>query len=342
MIRVTQLSSLRWIWLAFIGLAFFVSCSHAPQQIAVSGETMGTTYHIRYVSANPRHDADKVKERVNGLLAQINSQMSTYDPDSELSKFNRRETTQPVVISRSLEQVVRRALEIAEETDGLLDVTIGPLVNLWSFGPEQRPEQVPTEAELAAAYERTGYQHLTVENHQLQKHIPQLSVDLSTIAKGYAVDRVAILLEQMEIQNYLVEIGGEMSMKGSKPGNQPWRIAIERPDNSQRAAQRIIEPGTNAVATSGDYRNYFQEDGVRYSHIIDPRTGAPIQHNLVSVTVVTESCMDADAYATAMTVMGPEAALQFAEQKQLAVMLIARENGDYKEYTSTAFKPFLQ
>ncbi|MDN7124667.1 FAD:protein FMN transferase [Pseudidiomarina sp. 1APP75-32.1] len=341
MSKVNQ-SSLRLIWLALVGLAFFVSCSHAPQQVAVSGDTMGTTYHIRYVSANPRHDAEKVKERVDGLLEQINSQMSTYDPQSELSLFNKKQTTEPVVISRSLEQVVRRSLEIAEQTDGLLDVTVGPIVNLWSFGPEQRPERVPSDEELATALAQTGYQHLTVENHQLQKHVPGLYVDLSTIAKGYAVDRVARLLEQMEIQNYLVEIGGEMIMKGSKPGNQPWRIAIERPESTQRAAQRIIEPGNNAVATSGDYRNYFEQNGIRYSHIIDPRTGRPVQHNLVSVTVVTDSCMDADAYATALTVMGPEAALVFAEAQQLAVMLIARENGEFKEYTSTAFKPFLQ
>ncbi|WP_417681458.1 FAD:protein FMN transferase [Pseudidiomarina aquimaris] len=335
-------SSLRMFWLALIGLAFFVSCSHAPQQLAVSGETMGTTYHIRYVSANPRHDAETVKERVDGLLAQINSQMSTYDPNSELSRFNEKQTTEPVVVSRSLETVVRRALEIAEETDGLLDVTVGPLVNLWSFGPQQRPEVTPTSAELTAAKSITGYQHLSVQNHQLQKQIPELYVDLSTIAKGYGVDRVARLLEQMEIQNYLVEIGGEMRMKGVKPGDKPWRIAIEKPDNTQRAAQRIIEPGNNAVATSGDYRNYFEQDGVRYSHIIDPRTGKPIQHNLVSVTVLADTCMDADAYATALTVMGPEQALAFAEAKGLPVLLVARENGEFKEYTSTAFKPYLQ
>lgn len=334
--------SLRMFWLALVGLAFFVSCSHAPQQIAVSGETMGTTYHIRYVSANPRHEPEKIKERVDAVLEQINSQMSTYDPNSELSRFNQRQTTEPVVVSRSLETVVRRALEIAEETDGLLDVTVGPLVNLWSFGPQQRPETIPTAEELADAKAATGYRHLTVENHQLQKHIPELYVDLSTIAKGYGVDRVARLLEQMEIQNYLVEIGGEMRMKGVKPGNQPWRIAIEKPDNTQRAAQRILEPGNSAIATSGDYRNYFEEDGVRYSHIIDPRTGKPIQHNLVSVTVLAETCMDADAYATALTVMGPEQALAFAENKELAVLLIVRENGDFKEYTSTAFKPYLQ
>lgn len=337
-----NLSSTLRIWLALMGLAFFVSCTPAPQQISVSGETMGTTYHIRYVTANPNHSPERVKERVDAVLEQVNSQMSTYDPNSELSLFNQRKTTEPVVISRSLETVVRRALEIGEETDGLLDVTVGPLVNLWGFGPLGRPEQVPTEQQLLEVRDQVGYQYLTVENHQLTKAVPDLYVDLSTIAKGYGVDRVAILLEQMEIRNYLVEIGGEMRMRGTKPGEQPWRIAVEQPVTLDRAVQRIIEPGNNAVATSGDYRNYFEEDGVRYSHIIDPRTGYPIQHNLVSVTVISETCMDADAYATALTVMGAEKALEFANQKGLAVLLVTRENDQFKEYTSTAFKRFEQ
>jgi len=337
-----NLSSTLRIWLALMGLAFFVSCTPAPQQISVSGETMGTTYHIRYVTANPNHSPERVKEKVDAVLEQVNSQMSTYDPNSELSLFNQRKTTEPVVISRSLETVVRRALEIGEETDGLLDVTVGPLVNLWGFGPLGRPEQVPTEQQLLEVRDQVGYQYLTVENHQLTKAVPDLYVDLSTIAKGYGVDRVAILLEQMEIRNYLVEIGGEMRMRGTKPGEQPWRIAVEQPVTLDRAVQRIIEPGNNAVATSGDYRNYFEEDGVRYSHIIDPRTGYPIQHNLVSVTVISETCMDADAYATALTVMGAEKALEFANQKGLAVLLVTRENDQYKEYTSTAFKRFEQ
>lgn len=337
-----NLSSTLRIWLALIGLAFFVSCTPAPQQISVSGETMGTTYHIRYVTANPNHSPERVKERVDAVLEQVNSQMSTYDPNSELSLFNQRKTAEPVVVSRSLETVVRRALEIAEETNGLLDVTVGPLVNLWGFGPLGRPEQVPSEQQLQETRDQIGYQYLTVGNHQLTKAIPDLHVDLSTIAKGYGVDRVAILLEQMEIKNYLVEIGGEMRMRGTKPGEQPWRIAVEQPVSLDRAVQRIIEPGNNAVATSGDYRNYFEEDGTRYSHIIDPRTGYPIQHNLVSVTVITETCMDADAYATALTVMGAEEALEFANQKGLAVLLVTRENDQFKEYTSSAFKRFEQ
>jgi FAD:protein FMN transferase len=337
-----NLQSLLRIWLALLGLAFFVSCSHPPQQLAISGETMGTTYHVRYVSANPQHNPERVKEAVDAVLVQVNARMSTYDPNSELSRFNQRLQTTPVVISRALEQVLRRALEIAVESDGALDVTVGPLVNLWGFGPQARLEKVPTDAELAAIRERVGYQLLTLENHQISKQVPELYVDLSTIAKGYGVDRVALLLEQLEIQNYLIEIGGEMRMKGSKPGAEPWRIAIEKPISTERSVQRVVELADAAVATSGDYRNYYERDGVRFSHIIDPHTGKPIQHNLVSVTVITSNCMDADAYATALTVMGPQRALEFAEQKQLAVLLITREEDGFKEHTSTAFARYLQ
>lgn len=337
-----NLQSLLRIWLALLGLAFFVSCSHAPQQLAISGETMGTTYHVRYVSADPQHNPERVKEAIDAVLVQVNARMSTYDPNSELSRFNQRLQTTPVVISRALEQVLRRALEIAVESDGALDVTVGPLVNLWGFGPQARPEKIPTDAELAAIRERVGYQLLTLENHQISKQVPELYVDLSTIAKGYGVDRVALLLEQLEIQNYLIEIGGEMRMKGSKPGAEPWRIAIEKPISTERSVQRVVELGDAAVATSGDYRNYYEHDGVRFSHIIDPQTGKPIQHNLVSVTVITSNCMDADAYATALTVMGPQRALEFAEQKQLAVLLITREEDGFKEHTSTAFARYLQ
>lgn len=334
---VTQLK----LWLALLGLAFFVACGQVPQQWAISGETMGTTYHLRYVTANPRLDPERVKERVDAVLMQVNSQMSTYDPQSELSLFNQRQQTTPVVVSRQLETVVRRALEIAAETDGALDVTVGPLVNLWGFGPQARPTQVPDAETLAAVRPYVGYQLLSLVEHQMVKAHPQVYVDLSTIAKGYGVDRVAELLEQMEIQNYLIEIGGEMRMKGHKPGNEPWRIAIEKPVSSERSVQRVIEPGDNAMATSGDYRNYYEQDGRRWSHIIDPATAQPIQHNLVSVTVIAPTCMDADAYATALTVMGPERALAFAEQRQLAVLLITREADGFHEHSSSAFAPFL-
>lgn len=335
--KFMQSSALLKLWLALIGLAFFVSCSQAPEQTNLSGKTMGTTYHVSFISGDPEHVPEEIQAHIDGLLAQINSQMSTYDPNSELSRFNSSRQITPFVVSRSLEEVVKRALEIAAETNGVLDVTVGPLVNLWGFGPQAKPEQVPSAEAIADLQDQVGYQHLSVSNHQLTKSHPELYVDLSTIAKGYAVDRVARVLEQLEIHNYLVEIGGEMRVKGNKAGDQPWRVAIEKPVSTERAIQRIIEPKNMSVATSGDYRNFYQEEGVRYSHIIDPRTGKPIQHQLVSATVLAETCMDADAYATALLVMGTQGALVFAARKNLAVMLVTREDDAFKEYTTPAF-----
>lgn len=330
----------KWFGLALMGLAFFVACAPQPEIKGFAGKTMGTSYSVKFVSADPAHDPEQIKQHVDGLLAQINAQMSTYDPNSELSRFNESDQTTPYVVSRNLEVVVNRALEIARETDGVLDVTVGPLVNLWGFGPQARPTTVPSADALAAIREYVGYELLQVSNHQLTKAHPDVYVDLSTIAKGYGVDRVARVLEQLDIHHYLVEIGGELRLKGSKPNDEPWRVAIEKPISGERSVQEILEPGNMALATSGDYRNFYVEDGVRYSHIIDPRTGMPIQHHLVSVTVLAPTCMDADAYATALTVMGPDAALAFAEQKQLPVLLVVREGEQFVERASSWMEPY--
>lgn len=328
-------------WLALLGLAFLVSCSDAPKKITFSGATMGTTYSVTLFTKDPRHNESEIKKKVDIVLERVNAQMSTYDPQSELSKFNQFESTEPVVISRDLERVIKRALEIAEQTDGALDVTVGPLVNLWGFGPKARPEDQPSETDLELARKRTGYEKLSVKNHQLIKDVPNMYVDLSTIAKGYGVDRVAHLLDQLEIKQYLVEIGGEVVAKGGKPNEQPWRLAIERPVSTERAVQRVVEFKEGALATSGDYRNFFEEDGRRYSHIIDPATGFPIKHNLVSASVYAEDTMSADAYATALLVMGPDKARSFAQKYNLAVMLIYKTEEGFDEYISDAFKPLL-
>ncbi|MGM0905910.1 MAG: FAD:protein FMN transferase [Pseudomonadota bacterium] len=329
------------IWLALMGLAFLVSCSDAPEKIAFSGETMGTTYSVTLYTKDPRHNQEEIKRKVDIVLKRVNAQMSTYDPDSELSQFNQFESTEPVVISRELERVVTRALEIAEQTEGALDITVGPLVNLWGFGPQARPEQEPSERELQTVRERTGYQKLRVENHQLIKDNPEMYVDLSTIAKGYGVDRVGHLLDQLRIKQYLVEIGGEVLTKGGKPDEASWRLAVEKPVSTERAVQRVVQFKDGALATSGDYRNYYEEDGRRYSHIIDPATGYPVQHNLVSASVYADDTMSADAYATALLVMGTDKAEAFARKHNLAVMLIYKTKDGFDEYISDAFKPLL-
>ena len=330
----------KW-WLVLLGLALLVSCSDAPKHIRFSGDTMGTTYSIALYSKDPRHTQAEIQKKVETVLAQVNAQMSTYDPDSELSRFNRHESTQPVVISRALERVIGRALAIAEQTDGLLDVTVGPLVNLWGFGPQAKPEQVPTAEELEAVRDYVGYRKLRIENHQLTKAHPKVYVDLSTIAKGYGVDRVAYLLDDLEITQYLIEIGGEIRTRGGKPDGQPWRLAVEKPVSTERSIQEIVSFNEGALATSGDYRNFYEENGRRYSHIINPLTAEPIQHNLVSVSVYTEDCMSADAYATALLVMGTEQAKAFVEKHQLAALLVYKTDDGFGEWVSPAFEPLL-
>jgi len=330
----------KW-WLVLLGLAFLVSCSDAPKQIRFSGDTMGTTYSIALYSKDPRHTQAEIQKKVETVLAQVNAQMSTYDPDSELSRFNRHESTQPVVISRALERVIGRALAISEQTDGLLDVTVGPLVNLWGFGPQAKPEQVPTAEELEAVRDYVGYRKLRIENHQLTKAHPKVYVDLSTIAKGYGVDRVAYLLDDLEITQYLIEIGGEIRTRGGKPDGQPWRLAVEKPVSTERSIQEIVSFNEGALATSGDYRNFYEENGRRYSHIINPLTAEPIQYNLVSVSVYTDDCMSADAYATALLVMGTEQAKAFVEKHQLAALLVYKTDDGFGEWVSPAFEPLL-
>ena len=223
----------------------------------------------------------------------------------------------------------------------MLDVTVGPLVNLWGFGPQAKPEQVPTAEELEAVRDYVGYRKLRIENHQLTKAHPKVYVDLSTIAKGYGVDRVAYLLDDLEITQYLIEIGGEIRTRGGKPDGQPWRLAVEKPVSTERSIQEIVSFNEGALATSGDYRNFYEENGRRYSHIINPLTAEPIQHNLVSVSVYTDDCMSADAYATALLVMGTEQAKAFVQKHQLAALLVYKTDDGFGEWVSPAFEPLL-
>jgi thiamine biosynthesis lipoprotein len=215
------------------------------------------------------------------------------------------------------------------------------LVNLWGFGPEARPEVVPTDAELAERKANTGIVHLSVEGNTLSKDIPNLYVDLSTIAKGWGVDVVADYIQSEGIQNYMVEVGGEMRLKGVNREGVAWRIAIEKPSVEERAIQEIIEPGDMAIATSGDYRNYFERDGVRYSHIINPETGKPINHKVVSVTVLDKSSMTADGLATGLMVLGEEQGMKIAEKNNIPVFMIVKTENGFKELASSAYKPFM-
>ena len=245
-------------------------------------------------------------------------------------------------MSRETAEVVALALEVSELSRGSFDVTVGPLVNLWGFGPDPARDRVPGDDEIAAALAGIGYGKLRLRagaEPALWKEAP-LYADLSAVAKGYAVDRVAALLEARGVRNYLVDIGGEMRAAGRKQSGALWRVAVQSPAGGGDLA-RVLEVTDVAVATSGDYRNYFELAGTRYSHTIDPRSGRPIRHNLASVTVVDSSAARADALATALNVMGVESGAALAEELQLPVLFIVKEDDGFRERPTSAFARYL-
>ena len=330
----------KWL-VAFASLLVLAGCEKPVEQVHLSGPTMGTTYNIKYIEQDGIATPKALQSEIDRLLEQVNDQMSTYRKDSELSRFNQHQTNEPFEVSVQTATVVKEAMRLNALTLGALDVTVGPLVNLWGFGPESRQDVVPSDEELAARKANTGIHHLSIDGNKLSKDIPNLYVDLSTIAKGWGVDVVANYLQSEGIMNYMVEIGGEMRLKGINREGTPWRIAIEKPTVSERSIQEIIEPGDMAIATSGDYRNYFESNGVRYSHIIDPKTGNPIRHKVVSVTVLDKSSMTADGLATGLMVLGEERGMKIANENNIPVFMIVKTEDGFKELASQAYKPFL-
>nr|WP_072087060.1 FAD:protein FMN transferase [Yersinia rohdei] len=332
---------MHWL-MAAVGILLLTGCG--PEQINLEGKTMGTSYSIKYVSNSSAPDSEKLQQEIDRELELVNDQMSTYRPNSELSRFNQsRVVNTPFPVSAATAKVVREAIRLNRLTDGALDVTVGPLVNLWGFGPEGRPTSVPTDADIAKRQQWVGIDKLAVEKGSLIKRIPELYVDLSSIAKGFGVDVIAEYLESQHIDNYMVDIGGEVRTRGNNGENKPWRIAIEKPvAGAEQSAQEIIEPGRMAIATSGDYRNYFEQDGVRYSHTIDPATGRPINHRLVSITVLDPSCMTADGLSTGLGVLGPERGMALANLLDIPVFMIVKTDEGFEERYSESFKPYLQ
>lgn len=331
-------------WMTTVALsATLLLTGCGPEQVNLDGKTMGTSYSVRYVTGDDTPSAAKIQAEIDKRLELVNDQMSTYRPGSELSRFNAsRAVDKPFPVSAATTEVVLEALRINRVTDGALDVTVGPLVNLWGFGPEGRPDKVPSAAELERRRAWTGIDKLSVQGNALVKSIPELYVDLSSIAKGYGVDVIAQYLQSQQVKNYMVDIGGEVRTRGHNGEKKPWRIAIERPTaGMEQKAQLVIQPGEMSIATSGDYRNYFEQDGVRYSHTIDPVTGKPIHHHLVSVTVLSPTCMAADGLSTGLNVLGPERGMALANLMGIPVFMIVKTAKGFEERYSEAFKPYL-
>jgi FAD:protein FMN transferase len=333
--RVQQgLRALFAIW----ALWLLASCQQ-PQQIhLISGETMGTTWSVKLVDLPSGVTLTQVREDIELLLESINSQMSTYRSDSAISRFNQAEAGSWHELPADFRRVMRYSLQLAEDSGGAFDPTVGPLVNLWGFGPDPRRDEPPADAALAEVLARIGWQKLVWrESDRALLQPGGMYVDLSAVAKGYAVDKVADLLQGMGVRDLLVEIGGELRAHGSKPAGQPWKVAIEKPIPGVREVARVVAMRDLAIATSGDYRNYFQSGERRYSHIIDPRTGYPVAHRVVSVSVLHPRCAEADALATALTVMGADEGMAWAEQRQLAVLFMVQSDTRVEERASSAF-----
>lgn len=336
---------MRWpsFFLALACLGYLSACSDAPPQpVEIAGKTMGTTWSVKIVPGARALDGPALQRDIDRRLDDISHLMSTYDPESELMRINRNPALDCIAVSAELAGVIGEALRVSRLSGGGFDVTVGPLVNLWGFGPEMAPLSIPSNAEIAAAMERIGYDKLSLSGDCLRKQRPDLFIDLSAIAKGYAVDEIAELLADTGFDDYMVEIGGEIRAQGERGDGSPWRIGVEKPISEQRAVHKIIPLSNLALATSGDYRNYFERDGVRYSHIIDASSGRPIRHNLVSVTVAHESCMVADALATAFMVLGRERALEIAEREGLAVMAIVKQDDALVEVLSKQFETLIE
>lgn len=325
-----------------------VACEKSPEMVTLTGKTMGTTYSVKYVDNGQfQIKSEAMHAGIESVLRDVNNKMSTYIASSELSMFNQyTQIDTPIEISTDLATVLAESIRLNKVTDGALDVTIGPIVNLWGFGPEKRttPESMEEQLEKRRAWVGIEKLVLTQEGEKffLQKAVPQLYIDLSSIAKGFGVDKVAAYVSSQGADNYLVEIGGEIRAKGKNLEGKDWQIAIEKPSfDGSRAVSQIIGLKNLAMATSGNYRNYFEENGRRFSHEIDPKTGYPIDHRLASITVLADSTMTADGLSTGLYVLGEEKALEVAEKYNLLVYLITKTEKGFEARMSSAFEKLL-
>ncbi len=336
-----SLSQLQFAALLLLTLtAYGCSQSNHRSTEQFSGATMGTTYHIKYLPKSNTPKLVELAKLIDDELASVNRQMSTYQDDSELYQFNASSSTDWQAVSKETVEVVRLGLQFNELSNGAFDITVGPLVNLWGFGPDPEPTKMPKEAEVRKLLDSVGSDKLQVriDPPSLKKSNPSTKVDLSAIAKGHAVDRVAAILRKHSIESYFVEIGGEVRVLGVRLDGQPWQIGIEQPNTRSRELHRIVSMNTGAIATSGNYRNFYNLDGKRLTHFIDPQTGMPIDSNLLSATVIMDDCASADAAATTLMVMGSQAAQTLIAREKWAAMLIVNKDGNLETITSPQFE----
>ena len=310
------------------------------ETVSLTGQTMGTTYSIKVITPSAQI-AEDLKTQVDQRLTELDGAMSTWKPESEVSRFNAFESTDEwFPIGRDTFQVVRLALEMSSRTDGAFDITAAPIIGLWSFGASSRDSFVPpSESEIQATLELVGFDkiELSDEPPRIRKSVAGLNIDLSAIAKGYAVDEIASILDSQQLGDYMVEIGGEVIVSGQREDNTAWRIGIEAPQKNARELAVAIPLVETAIASSGDYRNFFEYEGKSYSHIVDPRTGKPAAGDLTAISVLSKDCATADAIATAMLVLGFEAAHQWCQENGISALLFERNGKKVSHSTTNEF-----
>ena len=325
--------------LALLAAVLLAACSaDSPRGPELAGDTMGTQYSVKLGIAGV--DTEALHGEIEQALADVNAMMSTYLPEAEISRFNASESTDWYSVSGAFCLSVEKALEISDYTDGAFDITVAPLVNLWGFGPGDMIDEPPADAAIEAMLQSIGYDKLHTDCSQpaLRKDVPELMLDMSAFGKGFAVDRIAALLDGKGLRDYLIEVGGELRLRGHNINGEKWAIGIEMPLTYERRPHTVVRLTDVALATSGDYRNFFVADGQLYSHTIDTRTGKPVTHSLASVTVLDRSGYRADALATALLVMGPEQGMELAIRDDLAVLFLLRDGDSVSESATPAFE----
>jgi thiamine biosynthesis lipoprotein len=328
--------------LALICALLAAACARAPEELALSGPTMGTTYTVKVTAPPASLDAARLRQAIEDVLAQIDRSMSGYRSDSEIARFNASASTQWYEVSAELAACVQSALEISEKSGGAFDITVAPLVAAWGFGPAGEPKVLPNAAELEQIAASVGYRklHVQLDPPALRKEVAGLSIDLNGIAPGFAVDRLAERLLALHAENFMIDIGGEIRARGRNARGDPWHIAIERPVDTQRAPYAGVWLAGASVSTSGEYRDFYERDGRRYSHTIDPRTRQPLDRSPGSVVVIASSTASADGWATALNVLGPRDGLALAAKEHMPVLFIEREGRGWRSESTAEFERY--
>lgn len=352
---------MRIVLLLFLLLTSSVRAAD-PRNHWLQGVAQGTTYHIRYVAPKTRVDAETLQADLDRYLAEVDREMSTYRDDSEITRFNRAPAGEWYPVSRAVVEVVQKSREISEATGGAQDITVGPLVELWHFGPKRLKEKAPSpsaplpkgeggkraegryvppsDEEVCETRKRVGYRKLEarLDPPALKKDVAGLEIDLNSIASGYTIDHLGAIMRRHGVTNYMVELGGELCAAGHRSDGEPWQVAIERPVADKNEMERSVPLLNGAMATAGGSRHFYEYRGHKYSHIIDPSTGRPVEHALMSVTVAADKCFDADGWDTPLVVLGPKRGMEVAEKCGIAALFISHGDAGDEARTTSAWR----